>query len=112
MQELPSTNETRAKIAQNNDGTQPAEPGQRCSQIVLEAWLKKRCLAQRSIESHFGWKYVSHTETSKGVESTFRDTNGEEHSVRSQYLVGADGGSSRVRKNAGIKMLGSPMYHQ
>ena len=96
-------------IAENNDGTQPVEPGQRCSQIVLEAWLKTKCLAQPSIESHFGWKYITHSESPDGVESTFRDTNGEEHIVRSKYLVGADGGSSRVRKNAGIKMLGAPM---
>ena len=102
-------NEWRAAIAKNNDGTQPAEPGQRCSQIVLEAWLKRKCLARPQIESHFGWKYLSHIETCDGVESTFIDTQTQLHIVRSKYLVGADGGSSRVRKNAGIRMIGGPL---
>ncbi|KUI67804.1 2,4-dichlorophenol 6-monooxygenase [Cytospora mali] len=106
---LPSTNQIRAKIAAKNDGTQPAEPGQRCSQIVLEAWLKSKCLACPSIDGHFGWKYLSHTESPEGVESVYVDTEGQEHVVRSKYLVGADGGSSSVRKNAGITMLGAPI---
>jgi len=96
---------------ENNDGSQPTEPGQRCSQIVLEAWLKRKCLAQPSIDSHFGWKYLSHIETREGVKSTFIDTvSSQRHVVRSKYLVGADGGGSRVRRNAGIKMLGGPLY--
>jgi 2-polyprenyl-6-methoxyphenol hydroxylase-like FAD-dependent oxidoreductase len=102
-------NEWRATIAKENDGIYPAEPGQRCSQIVLEAWLKKKCLAQPSINSKFGWKYISHTETASGVESTFIDCHNQQKVVRSRYLVGADGGSSRVRKNSGIKMLGGPL---
>lgn len=85
------------------------EPGQRCSQIVLEAWLKSKCLASPSIDGHFGWKYLSHTESPEGVKSVYVDAEGQEHVVHSKYLVGADGGSSRVRKNAGIKMLGAPM---
>lgn len=76
---------------------------------MLEAWLKSKCLESPLIDGHFGWKYLSHTETPEGVESVYVDTNGQEHLVHSKYLVGADGGSSRVRQNAGIKMLGSPM---
>jgi 2-polyprenyl-6-methoxyphenol hydroxylase-like FAD-dependent oxidoreductase len=71
--------------------------------------LKTKCIAQRSIETHFGWKYTTHAETSDGVDSTFIDTEGKGHVVHSQYLVGADGGSSSVRKTAGIKMFGAPM---
>lgn len=76
---------------------------------MLEAWLKSKCLDSPSIDGHFGWKYLSHTESPDGVESVYVDTEGLEHVVRSKYLVGADGGSSRVRRDAGIKMLGSPM---
>ncbi|KAK7733711.1 hypothetical protein SLS53_008178 [Cytospora paraplurivora] len=43
------------------------------------------------------------------VESVYVDTEGQERVVHSRYLVGADGGSSGVRKNAGIKMLGAPI---
>lgn len=93
---------------ENNDGSHPAEPPQRCSQIVLESWLKKKCLLQPSIDSHFGWKYISHKETTEGVESTFMDSTKKTHTVYSKYLVGADGGGSRVRKTAGISLFGAP----
>lgn len=102
-------NEWRNTIAKDNDGTYPAETGQRCSRIVLEEWLKKKCLAQPPINSKFGWKYISHVETADGNESTFIDCSNQLRNVHSQYLVGADGGSSRVRRNSGIKMLGQPL---
>jgi FAD-dependent monooxygenase len=76
---------------------------------VIEAWLKRKCLAQPSINGKWGWKYLSPEETPDGVVSTFVDTEDKLHLVRSKYLVGADGGSSRVRKHAGIKMLGGPL---
>lgn len=107
--DLPSINEWTTAIAEANDGTQPAEAGQRCTQIILEAWLKTKCVAEPLIESYWGWKYITHLETSTGVVSIFIDEEGVERVVRSKYLVGADGGSSRVRKTTGIKMLGSPL---
>lgn len=94
--------------AESNDGSHPAEPPQRCSQIVLEAWLKEKCLLQPSIDSRFGWKYISHEENSVGVESVFIDSRGDTHAVHSKFLVGADGGGSRVRKTTGIKLFGAP----
>lgn len=94
--------------AESNDGSHPAEPPQRCSQIVLEAWLKEKCLLRPSIDGRFGWKYISHKETANGVESVFLDSYQKTHTVHSKYLVGADGGGSRVRRNAGIKLFGAP----
>ena len=102
-------NEWRDEIARENDGTHPAEPGQRCSQIILEAWLKKKCQTMPSIKGRFGWEYVSHVETPLGVESNFVDGDGRQYLVRSKFLVGADGGNSCVRKNSDIKMLGGPL---
>ena len=71
--------------------------------------MKKKGLAQPSINGKFGWKYISHVERANGVESTFLNSKNQKQIVRSQYLVGADGGSSRVRKNASIKMLGQAL---
>lgn len=92
-----------------NDGTQPAEPYQRCSQIIFEDWMKKKVIEQPLIDSHFGMKFISATETTEGVESHLVDLEGREHIVRSQYLVGADGGGSIVRRTAGIKLEGGPL---
>ncbi|KAL2796952.1 FAD binding domain-containing protein [Aspergillus keveii] len=103
---IPSVNEQREYIRTHNDGTQPAEPGQRCSQIVFEAWLKGIVVRKANVTSKLGWTYVGHIETDNGVTASFVDGTGASHVVLARYLVGCDGGSSRVRKCAGIKMLG------
>ncbi|KAB8246890.1 hypothetical protein BDV35DRAFT_380288 [Aspergillus flavus] len=109
---IPSNNEYRAKIHANNDGSQPAEPGQRCSQIVLEAFLKKKCLAEPLIATHFGYKFVSLGEDNEGVTATFRDMDNHEKMIRTPYLVGADGAQSKVRKSVGIQLKGRPLELQ
>ncbi|KAJ5723806.1 hypothetical protein N7488_001841 [Penicillium malachiteum] len=52
--DLPSPDKWRERIKSENDGSMPREPYQRCSQAVLEAWLKPRIQANLFIESHFG----------------------------------------------------------
>ncbi|KAJ5758152.1 uncharacterized protein N7511_006846 [Penicillium nucicola] len=106
---IPSNDEYRAKIHANNNGSQPAEPGQRCSQIVLEAFLKKKCLAEPLIATHFGYKFISLAEDDEGVTATFKDMDNQEKMMRAPYLVGADGAQSRVRKSVGIQLQGRPL---
>ncbi|KAJ5105197.1 hypothetical protein NUU61_002544 [Penicillium alfredii] len=109
---LPSARQQRAYIHANNDGSQPAEAEQRCSQIIFEAWLKKIVVAKPHISSRFGWRYLSHREDATGVVAKFADLDGQHHTVRGRYLVGCDGGGSRVRRTAEINMLGGPMPMQ
>ncbi|KAJ5279449.1 hypothetical protein N7478_004821 [Penicillium angulare] len=104
-----SNNEYRAKIHANNDGSQPAEPGQRCSQIVLETFLKKKCFAESLITTYFGHKFVSLEEDEVGVTATFRDVDNQEKKIRAPYLVGADGAQSKVRKSIGVELQGRPL---
>ncbi|KAJ6133766.1 hypothetical protein N7523_000088 [Penicillium sp. IBT 18751x] len=106
---IPSNNEYRDKIHANNDGSQPAEPGQRCSQIVLEAFLKKKCLAEPLITSHIGYKFISLEEDDDGVTATFTDTDNQQKKIKAPYLVGADGAQSKVRNSVGIKLQGRPL---
>ncbi|KAJ5929220.1 hypothetical protein N7454_007068 [Penicillium verhagenii] len=107
---LPSVNEHREYIKAHNDGTQPAEPGQRCSQIVFEAWLKEIICGRPNVTTKIGWTYTNHVETDNGVVATFIDSTGAAHTSQSRYLVGCDGGSSKVRESTGIQMLGGQMY--
>lgn len=109
MKPLPSAKEWREEIHAKNDGTQAAEPGQRCPQIIFEAWMKKKCLEQKLIEGRFGWKFQTFEEDGAGVTSTFVDLDGVEHKLRSKYLVGCDGGGSLVRRKASIKMIGGSL---
>lgn len=107
---LPSVKEWRKDIADHNDGSQPAEPGQRCSQIVFERWMKEKCLQQPMIDARFGLKFLSLTEDEKGVTAVFVDRSGQKKTIKSKYLVGCDGGGSVVRKRAClINMVGGPL---
>lgn len=76
---------------------------------MLEAFLKKKCLAEPLIASHFGYKFVSLEEDDEGITATFRDMNNQEKTMRASYLVGADGAQSKVRKSIGIKLQGRPL---
>ncbi len=108
-QDLPSPDWWRSHIKEQNDGSMPREPYQRCSQAIFEAWLKPRIQKEPLIDSHFGMKLESLTETDEGVECELTDTAGETHKVESQYVVGCDGGGSRVRKVIGIELVGGPV---
>ncbi|KAL7931347.1 hypothetical protein V8C35DRAFT_323774 [Trichoderma chlorosporum] len=105
--DLDSVDAWRQRIQTQNDGSLPREPYQRCSQAVLEAWLKPRIQAEKFIDDHFGLKFESLTETDEGAESKLVDVvTGEQHIVHSKYVVGCDGAGSRVRKSVGINLLG------
>ncbi|KAL6900540.1 FAD binding domain-containing protein [Trichoderma evansii] len=107
---LDSIDAWRQRISEQNDGSLPREPYQRCSQAVLEAWLKPRIQDEKFIDAHFGLKFESFTETDDGVESILTDvTTGDKHIVHSKYLVGCDGAGSRVRRSAGIDLVGGPI---
>ncbi|KAL3452778.1 FAD binding domain-containing protein [Aspergillus insuetus] len=110
LQKLRSPDAWRSDIQTQNDGTMPREPWQRCSQAVLEAWLKPQIQANPLITSVFGCKFDSLVETEDGVESKLVTIDdGKEHIVRSQFVMGCDGAGSRVRRNVGIELQGGPV---
>ena len=97
------------RIKEQNDGSQPREPWQRCSQAIFEAWLKPRIQAEPLIDSIFGLKLESLVESDKGVEAHLTDVvSGEQHIIDSQYVIGCDGGGSRVRRSIGATLIGGP----
>jgi 2-polyprenyl-6-methoxyphenol hydroxylase-like FAD-dependent oxidoreductase len=104
---MPSVDEWRKIINEKNDGTHPAEPYQRCSQIIFEAWLKDKCIQQPLIDGHFGLKFISCAEDAAGITSHLVDKEGRAHVVRSQYVIGCDDGGSTVRRSADIEMIGA-----
>lgn len=77
---------------------------------MLEAYLKQLCQRQSLIDGRWGTKFVSLKEDEEGVTSTLATDNGETYQVRSSYVVGSDGGASRVRPQAGISMIGGERY--
>jgi 3-(3-hydroxy-phenyl)propionate hydroxylase len=57
-------------------------------------------------EVRFSNKLIGLTQTAEEVEATVTNGAGETETLRSKYLIGADGGSSAVRRLAGIHFEG------
>ena len=108
--ELPSTERLEERIKTNNDGTQPREAYQRGSQAIFEKYLQGVIQKEPLIESHWGWKFESLAEHEGSVTARVIETEtSEERTIEAQYVVGCDGGGSRVRREIGGKMLGGPV---
>jgi 2,4-dichlorophenol 6-monooxygenase len=62
---------------------------------------------ERGTRPRFDFEYLSHVQDSEGVTTTVRDRlSGEEQKIRSKYLVGADGGRSKVAEDIGLPFEG------
>lgn len=92
-----------------NDGTLTLEPPLRISQIVVEPVLKQCAEESEDVDVRFGLELKSFEQDAEGVTSVLTNTaNGESLTVRSQFLIGCDGGSSAVRTQLGIENEGTP----
>ncbi|CAL9326475.1 MULTISPECIES: FAD-dependent monooxygenase [Streptomyces] len=75
------------------------------TEAVLEAWA-----SETGADIRRGWEFVSLADgflDGPDVEITVRDAEGVERRLRASYLVGCDGGASRVRKAAGFDFPGT-----
>ncbi|KAL4748543.1 hypothetical protein BDW72DRAFT_214729 [Aspergillus terricola var. indicus] len=104
---VPCVEEQTSESKGTNDGSFPAEPGQRCSQVSVEKWLRRLVLGCENVEFRGSWRYVGHVEEEDRVRVKVVDPHGNEHTVVGRFLVGCDGGKSAVRKAAGIEMIGA-----
>ncbi|MCX7646445.1 MAG: FAD-dependent monooxygenase [Rhodobacteraceae bacterium] len=75
-------------------------------QTFMEPLLFKTACS-RGTQARMSTEYIGHEQDSEGVTTTCRDRlSGETFTVRSKYLVGADGGNSAVAEHAGIPFEG------
>lgn len=75
-------------------------------QTFMEPLLFKTACS-RGTQARMSTEYLSHVQDAEGVTTTCRDRlNGKEFTVRSKYLVGADGGKSQVADDAGLPFAG------
>jgi 2,4-dichlorophenol 6-monooxygenase len=62
---------------------------------------------RRGTQARMSTEYLSHEQDADGVTTTCLDRlSGEEFTIRSKYLVGADGGNSQVAEHAGLPFEG------
>jgi 2-polyprenyl-6-methoxyphenol hydroxylase-like FAD-dependent oxidoreductase len=102
----PSVAEAQAQIADCNDGSMPREPYQLISQYTLEPLLKSAVERLSSVTVRYGHEFLSLSQDADMVSATARDSDGRIVDIRTQYLVGCDGGASAVRKQLGIQLRG------
>jgi 2-polyprenyl-6-methoxyphenol hydroxylase-like FAD-dependent oxidoreductase len=104
----PTVAQSKARRDATTDGSMPLEPYQIISQYTLEPLLKSVAERIPNLAVRFGHELLSYTEEPGGIAAHVRETSGETVTIRAQYLVGCDGGSSVVRKQLGFKMEGEP----
>ncbi|MGE4429716.1 MAG: FAD-dependent monooxygenase [Sphingobium sp.] len=105
---IPSASQTAQEIAERNDGTHAREEPLRVSQVVIEPVLKDAVDAHPLIDVRFGTCFEEITENgAEEVLATVRHRDsGMVETIRCQYLIGCDGGGSRVRRQLGIPLDG------
>lgn len=85
-----------------------ASPTRMCDmpQHLMEPVLVDAAVA-RGTSLRFQTEYLSHTQDADGVTATVRDRlRGDTYEIRAKYLIGADGGRSKVAEDAGLPMSG------
>jgi 2-polyprenyl-6-methoxyphenol hydroxylase-like FAD-dependent oxidoreductase len=104
----PSVAEFRERMRQRNDGTMPSEPPMRVSQVIIEPVLKAAIDANPLIDVRFGTAFEGFEQDDQGVTAIV--SGGE--TIRADYLIGCDGGNSRVRELLGIALSGQAKVAQ
>lgn len=75
-------------------------------QTFMEPLLFKTACS-RGTQARMSTEYLSHVQDDTGVTTTCRDRlTGKDITIRSKYLVGADGGNSKVAEHAGLTFEG------
>ncbi|MET9905378.1 FAD-dependent monooxygenase [Streptomyces sp. NPDC006476] len=85
-----------------------ASPTRMCDmpQHLMEPVLVNAAIARGS-RLRFGTEYLSHEQDADGVTAVVRDRlRGDTYTIRAKYLIGADGGRSKVAEDAGLPMGG------
>ncbi|HXM80771.1 MAG TPA: FAD-dependent monooxygenase [Burkholderiales bacterium] len=102
----PSVAEAQGQIDACADGSMPLEPYQLISQYTLEPLLKSVAQSLPGVTVRYGCEYMSLEQDATGVTARVRNGAGSVAAVRAAYLVGCDGGASRVRNELGIGLRG------
>lgn len=102
----PSVAQFRAQIAQCSDHSQPLEPYQLVSQNRLEPVLKEAAENTPNVTLLYGHEMIDFDDSGDQVKMRCQMLGRDERHFSGKYLVGCDGGGSRVRKQLGIDLSG------
>jgi 2-polyprenyl-6-methoxyphenol hydroxylase-like FAD-dependent oxidoreductase len=103
----PSVVEQRRDFRERNDGSSPLEPGMRVSQVEVERALRQALEQEPLVDLRYDVAFEGLAQDDHGVTATLRASEGTLEHVRCQFLVGCDGGASRVRSSLDIALSGT-----
>jgi 2-polyprenyl-6-methoxyphenol hydroxylase-like FAD-dependent oxidoreductase/sugar lactone lactonase YvrE len=84
------------------------EPQHFISQLYMEPPLRKHAVEHHGIDLRLGWDLLSFKQDDHGVMAEVREAaTGNISTLRSDYLVGADGSNSCVRRDIGARLEGT-----
>ncbi|KAB0548644.1 bifunctional 3-(3-hydroxy-phenyl)propionate/3-hydroxycinnamic acid hydroxylase [Pseudomonas argentinensis] len=75
-------------------------------QQLLEGTLREALPRHTSVDLRLGHEMLDLSQNEEGVTLQVKGADGEPYELHAQYVVGADGGRSCVRKKLGIELLG------
>ena len=101
----PSVAQAQAEIAACKDGSLPLEPYQLISQYTLEPLLKAVVETLPSVTVRYSCEFISFEQDAGGVRAKVK-AHGKDEEIRCDYMVGCDGGASKVRRQLGIRLEG------
>ena len=103
---MPSEAEKQREVANSPATWQVPEPLLRANQMYVEQFLFERARSRPNIDVRFGWTVDRFEDDETGVTVHAESTRGERETWRAQYLVGADGGRSFVRRSLALRYNG------
>ncbi len=104
---MPSERDKMRTALEAEQTAQNFEPIHRANQMYVEPLLLEQARSRANITLRFGWTLDRFAEDADGVTlSAERSGGGERETWRAGYLVGCDGGQSRVRRDLGIRYHG------
>ncbi|EFX05670.1 FAD-binding domain containing protein [Grosmannia clavigera kw1407] len=107
---LPGVDKFRAQIREKNDGSQPLEPWQRISQAIFEKWLEAICEKDPLISLHYSHRVDRVEEEEDHAKAVVTDSKIMISTVwKSDYVIGCDGASSKVRRSLSLPLDGGPI---
>ncbi len=88
----------------------PGELGQPAAMMIyqpdMEAELRRNADQYSSLDLRFGHTFTGLSQDSEGVTIAATGADGGEYDLRVRYVIGADGGTSKVRETVGYALVG------
>lgn len=104
---LPGSAEAKRLARRGDRSWSAAEPAHRVSQKFVEAIMRRHAEKLPGISIRYGWELTGFRETPQGIEAEVMPSGSTEpRRIDAQYLVGADGPRSFVRRALGISYEG------